>query len=95
MVIYYICILIYLFLFITNKLYYILIGSVKSESDNEFYSIEDENSDTEMKSVIDDEIETMSIISTTTDVPIEADKYDLQFDLNEEEKMHAKIKGLN
>lgn len=84
-----------MFLFITINLYYILIDSVKSESDNEFYSIEDENSDTEMKSVMDDEMDTMSINSTNTDAPIEADKYDLQFDLNEEEKIHAKIKGLN
>lgn len=47
-----------------------------------------------MKSVMDDEMDTMSMTSTATDVPIETDKYDLQFDLNEEEKIHAKIKGL-
>lgn len=79
----------YLFLFITINLYYILIDSIESESDNDFYSFEDENSDTEMKSVMDNGMETTSITST------EADVYDLKFDLNEEEKIHAKIKGLN
>lgn len=71
-----------------------------SESDDEvsddFYSINDENSDTEMKSVIDDDnMETMSMTSGVSEAPIEADKYDLQFDVNEEQNILTKIKGLN
>lgn len=47
-----------------------------------------------MKSVVDDEMETMSVTSyTASEAPIEADKYDLQFDVKEEEKILAKIKG--
>lgn len=46
-----------------------------------------------MKSVIDDETETMSV--TNSEAPIDADKYDLQFDINEEERVLEKIKGLN
>lgn len=46
-----------------------------------------------MKSVIDDGMETMSM--TNSEAPIDADKYDLQFDVNEEERLIAKIKGLN
>lgn len=76
--------------------YYILTDDINSETDegsDDFYSIEDENSDTEMKSVIDDEMETMSMTSTATEAPIEADKYDMQFDIDEEEKILSKIKG--
>lgn len=47
-----------------------------------------------MKSVIDDQMETMSMTSVASEAPIEADKYDLQFDINEEEKILTKIKGL-
>jgi len=46
-----------------------------------------------MKSVIDDGMETMSM--TNSEAPIDADKYDLQFDINEEKRVLAKIKGLN
>lgn len=46
-----------------------------------------------MKSVVDDEMETMSVTSTATEAPIEADEYDLPFDVNEEEKILSKIKG--
>lgn len=42
----------------------------------------------------DDHIETMSMTSVASEAPIEADKYDLQFDINEEEKILTKIKGL-
>lgn len=76
--------------------YYILTDDVKTESDDssdEFCSLEDENSDAEMKSVIDDEMETMSVTSTATEAPMEPDKYDLRFDVNEEEKILSKIKG--
>lgn len=76
-------------------MYFIIIDDLNSESDessDEFYSIEDENSDCEMKSIMDDEIDTMSI-TTATDAPIEADKYDLQFDTNEEKMILSKIKG--
>lgn len=76
-------------------MYFIIIDDLNSESDessDEFYSIEDENSDCEMKSIMDDEIDTMSI-TTVTDAPIEADKYDLQFDTNEEKMILSKIKG--
>lgn len=70
-----------------------------SESDDEvsddFYSMNDENSDTEMKSVIDDDMETMSMTSGASEAPIAADKYDLQFDVNEEHNILKKIKGLN
>lgn len=47
-----------------------------------------------MKSVLDDDMETMSMTSVVSQAPIDADKYDLQFDLNEEEKILTKIKGL-
>lgn len=47
-----------------------------------------------MKSVIDDDMETMSMTTAASEAPIEADKYDLQFDINEEEKILAKIKGI-
>jgi len=47
-----------------------------------------------MKSMIDDHMETMSMTSVASEAPIDADKYDLQFDLNEEEKILKKIKGL-
>lgn len=46
-----------------------------------------------MKSVIDDEIDTMSMTTTATEAPIEADKYDSQFDINEEKVILSKIKG--
>lgn len=48
-----------------------------------------------MKSVADDEMDTMSMTTTATEAPIEADKYDLQFDIDEEEKILSKIKGFN
>lgn len=48
-----------------------------------------------MKSVIDDEMETMSVTTAASEVPIEADKYDLQFDINEEQNILTKIKGMN
>lgn len=48
-----------------------------------------------MKSVLDDEMETMSMTSVASEAPMEADKYDLQFDVKEEGKILAKIKGLN
>jgi len=38
-------------------------------------------------------METMSM--TNSEAPIDADKYDLQFDINEEERLLAKIKGWN
>lgn len=44
--------------------------------------------------MIDDHIETMSMTSSASEAPIDADKYDLQFDINEEEKILTKIKGL-
>lgn len=47
-----------------------------------------------MKSMIDDEMETMSMTTTASEAPIETDKYDLQFDINEEEKILTKIKGI-
>lgn len=47
-----------------------------------------------MKSVIDDEMETMSMTSTASEAPIPADKYDLQFDLTEEQRILTKFKGL-
>lgn len=47
-----------------------------------------------MKSMVDDHMETMSMTSVVSEAPIEADKYDLQFDLDEEEKILNKIKGL-
>lgn len=84
---------------IFNLYLYILTDDVNSESDedsDDFYSIKDENSDSEMKSVVDDEMDTMSMTSyTASEAPIEDDKYDLQFDINEEEKILAKIKGQN
>lgn len=64
------------------------------EDSDDFYSIDEENSDDDMKSVKDDEMETMSITSTASEAPINADKYDLQFDIDEEERILAKIKGL-
>jgi len=45
--------------------------------------------------MIDDDMETMSMTSTATEAPIEADKYDLQYNMNEEEQILSKIKGLN
>lgn len=48
-----------------------------------------------MKSVVDDDMETMSMTSGVSEAPIEADKYDLRFDLNEEQNIYSKIKGLN
>lgn len=48
-----------------------------------------------MKSVVDDDMETMSITSGVSEAPIAADKYDLQFDVNEEQNILTKIKGLN
>lgn len=48
-----------------------------------------------MKSMLDDHMETMSMTSIASEAPIEADKYDLQFDLDEEEKILNKIKGLS
>lgn len=45
--------------------------------------------------MIDDHMETMSMTSIASEAPIEADKYDLQFDINEEEKILTKIKGLH
>jgi len=44
--------------------------------------------------MIDDHMETMSMTSVASEAPIDADKYDLQFDINEEEKILSKIKGL-
>jgi len=44
--------------------------------------------------MIDDRMETMSVTTVASEAPIEADKYDLQFDINEEEKILTKIKGL-
>lgn len=44
--------------------------------------------------MIDDHMETMSMTSVASEAPIDADKYDLQFDINEEEKILTKIKGL-
>jgi len=44
--------------------------------------------------MVDDHMETMSMTSVVSEAPIEADKYDLQFDLDEEEKILNKIKGL-
>lgn len=76
----------------------ILIDDENTDSDEEsddFYSLKDENSDSEMKSVIDDEMETMSMTSTASEAPIPADKYDLQFDLTEEQRILTKFKGLN
>jgi len=46
-----------------------------------------------MKSVLDDGVETMSL--TNSEAPIDTDKYDLQFDVKEEERVLEKIKGLN
>lgn len=71
-----------------------MVDDVKSESSKEsddFYSIEDE-SDIEMKSVLDD-TETMSVTSAISEVPIDAERYDLQFNINDEENIMAKIKG--
>lgn len=48
-----------------------------------------------MESVVDNDIETMSMTSGVSEAPVEAEKYDLQFDLNEEQKILSKIKGLN
>jgi len=48
-----------------------------------------------MKSILDDHMETMSMTSVASEAPIEDDKYDLQFDLSEEEKILTKIKGLS
>jgi len=63
-----------------------------SDDDDDFYSIDEDNSDNEIKSMIDDDMETMSMTSTATEAPIEADKYDLQYDMNEEEQILSKIK---
>ncbi|XP_025411030.1 pre-rRNA-processing protein TSR1 homolog [Sipha flava] len=62
------------------------------EGSDDFYSIEDENSDGELKSIIDDEMETMSVTTAASEAPIEADKYDLQFDIKEEQNILSKIK---
>lgn len=70
------------------------LNTESDDSSDEFCSIEDENSDAEMKSVVDDEMDTMSMTSSATEAPIEADKYDLRFDINEEEKILSKIKGI-
>jgi hypothetical protein len=48
-----------------------------------------------LKSIIDDEMETMSVTTAASEAPIEADKYDLQFDIKEEQNILSKIKGLN
>jgi len=45
--------------------------------------------------MLDDHMETMSMTSIASEAPIEADKYDLQFDLDEEDKILKKIKGLS
>lgn len=76
----------------------LLIDDSNSEADedsDDFYSIEDENSDGEIKSVLDDEMETMSVTTAASEAPIPADKYDLQFDIKEEQNILSKIKGLN
>lgn len=48
-----------------------------------------------MKSIRDDEMETMSVTTAASEAPVEADKYDLQFDIKEEQNILSKIKGLN
>lgn len=46
-----------------------------------------------MKSVVDDDMDTMSVTSAVSEAPLEMDKYDLQFDTKEEGNLLAKIKG--
>ncbi|XP_050441280.1 pre-rRNA-processing protein TSR1 homolog [Adelges cooleyi] len=67
-------------------------NSESSEGSDDFYSIQDENSDCEMKSVVDDDMDTMSVTSAVSEAPLEMDKYDLQFDTKEEGNLLAKIK---
>ncbi|XP_050525222.1 pre-rRNA-processing protein TSR1 homolog [Daktulosphaira vitifoliae] len=63
-----------------------------SENSDNFFSIKDDYSDTEMKSILDDEMDTMSVTTVASEAPIESDKYDLQFDKKEEEKLLTKLK---
>lgn len=74
-----------------------MVDDVKSESSQEsdyFYSIkhESDESDNEIKSVLDG-TETMSVTSATSEAPIDGEHYDLQFNINDEENILAKIKG--
>ncbi|VVC40400.1 Hypothetical protein CINCED_3A004353 [Cinara cedri] len=64
--------------------------SESSKESDDFYSIDD-GSDIEMKSVLDG-TETMSVTSAISEAPIDSERYDLQFDINEEENILSKIK---